>query len=85
MIIIFSIPNSTSIHLKDLLIKMLKRNPADRINFEDFFSHKFLVEKNDDATETTTENELEFSDKNLCVKNSKSDTTGFFFFILKIF
>ncbi|CAF0716148.1 unnamed protein product [Brachionus calyciflorus] len=36
------IPNSTSIHLKDLLIKMLKRNPVDRINFEDFSTHKFL-------------------------------------------
>lgn len=39
-----SIPNSTSPHLKDLLYKLLKRNPTDRINFEDFSTHKFLCQ-----------------------------------------
>lgn len=67
-----SIPNSTSIHLKDLLIKMLKRNPTDRINFEDFFTHKFLVEKNDHGTDQTVmDSDLEFSGK-----NSKLDAIG---------
>ena len=28
--------------LKDLLYKLLKRNSADRINFEDFSTHEFL-------------------------------------------
>ncbi len=39
----FSIPSSTSQHLKDLLLKLLKRNPGDRINFEDFLQHPFLI------------------------------------------
>lgn len=38
------IPQSTSQQLRDLLIKMLKRNPSDRINFEDFSTHKFLTD-----------------------------------------
>ena len=29
--------------MKDLLFKMLKRNPGDRINFEDFLAHTFLA------------------------------------------
>jgi hypothetical protein len=29
--------------LKDLLFKLLKRNPIDRINFEDFLQHPFLI------------------------------------------
>jgi serine/threonine protein kinase len=37
------IPNSTSPYLKDLLIKLLKRSPADRIDFEDFSTHEFLT------------------------------------------
>lgn len=40
------IPSSTSPHLKDLLFKLLKRNPGDRINFEDFLAHTFLSQNN---------------------------------------
>ena len=29
--------------MKDLLLKLLKRNPGDRINFEDFLNHPFLA------------------------------------------
>lgn len=36
------IPTNTSPNLKDLLLKLLKRNPGDRINFEDFLHHPFL-------------------------------------------
>jgi hypothetical protein len=32
--------------LKDLLFKLLKRNPGDRINFEDFLAHTFLSQNN---------------------------------------
>ena len=44
ILIIFSIPNSTSFPLKDLLFKLLKRNSTDRINFEDFSTHEFLMQ-----------------------------------------
>nr|KAG5698390.1 hypothetical protein BaRGS_006585 [Batillaria attramentaria] len=36
------IPEGTSPELKDLLLRLLKRNAKDRIEFEDFFSHPFL-------------------------------------------
>lgn len=38
----FRIPNGTSKELKDLLLKLLKRNAKDRINFEQFFEHPFM-------------------------------------------
>ncbi|KAK3085030.1 hypothetical protein FSP39_023107 [Pinctada imbricata] len=37
-----NIPKDTSAELRDLLLKMLKRNAKDRIEFEDFFVHPFL-------------------------------------------
>ncbi|KAK3591533.1 hypothetical protein CHS0354_031645 [Potamilus streckersoni] len=37
-----NIPDGTSPALKDLLYRTLKRNPKDRIEFEDFFNHQFL-------------------------------------------
>lgn len=37
-----NIPKDTSPELRDLLMKMLKRNAKDRIEFEEFFSHPFL-------------------------------------------
>lgn len=37
-----NIPKDTSPELRDLLLKMLKRNAKDRIEFEDFFKHPFL-------------------------------------------
>ncbi|XP_052714918.1 serine/threonine-protein kinase ULK2-like isoform X3 [Crassostrea angulata] len=37
-----NIPKDTSLELRDLLLKMLKRNAKDRIEFEDFFKHPFL-------------------------------------------
>jgi serine/threonine-protein kinase ULK2 len=39
---ILSIPEGTSVELKDLLLRILKRSPKERIDFEDFFSHSFL-------------------------------------------
>uniref|UniRef100_A0AC35TSI9 Non-specific serine/threonine protein kinase n=1 Tax=Rhabditophanes sp. KR3021 TaxID=114890 RepID=A0AC35TSI9_9BILA len=36
------IPQSCSRPLKDLLIRLLKKNPTDRIEFEEFFTHPFL-------------------------------------------
>jgi serine/threonine-protein kinase ULK/ATG1 len=50
-----SIPNSTSPNLKDLLIKMLKRNPSDRINFEDFSTHKFLQDTKSEGSNALIE------------------------------
>lgn len=37
-----SFPDDTSPELKDLLLRMLKRNSNERISFEDFFNHPFL-------------------------------------------
>ncbi|CAF0932547.1 unnamed protein product [Adineta ricciae] len=38
-----SIPPSTSPELKDLIVRILKRNPKERIDYEDFFNHPFLA------------------------------------------
>ncbi|GAV01624.1 hypothetical protein RvY_12309-2 [Ramazzottius varieornatus] len=37
-----TIPNRTSPEFRDLLMRLLRRNPRDRIEFDDFFSHPFL-------------------------------------------
>ncbi|XP_046543284.1 serine/threonine-protein kinase ULK2-like isoform X4 [Haliotis rubra] len=37
-----NIPSGTSPELRDLLLKLLKRNSKDRIEFENFFRHAFL-------------------------------------------
>ncbi|BFZ04577.1 hypothetical protein BsWGS_07616 [Bradybaena similaris] len=37
-----NIPASTSVELRDLLMRMLKRDAEERISFEEFFSHPFL-------------------------------------------
>ncbi|XP_033747712.1 serine/threonine-protein kinase unc-51-like isoform X2 [Pecten maximus] len=37
-----NVPKDTSSGLRDLLLRMLKRNARDRIAFEDFFIHPFL-------------------------------------------
>ncbi|CAF1046448.1 unnamed protein product [Rotaria sordida] len=37
-----SIPPSTSRELTDLIVRILKRNPKERIDYEDFFNHPFL-------------------------------------------
>ncbi|XP_022096208.1 serine/threonine-protein kinase unc-51-like isoform X2 [Acanthaster planci] len=39
------IPQGTSKELKDLLVRLLKRNQKDRIEFDAFFSHPFLGKK----------------------------------------
>jgi serine/threonine-protein kinase ULK/ATG1 len=38
-----SIPSSTSRELTDLIVRILKRNPKERIDYEDFFNHPFLI------------------------------------------
>ncbi|KAK3702078.1 hypothetical protein QZH41_014767 [Actinostola sp. cb2023] len=38
-----NIPAGTSNHIKDLLTGLLKRNPKDRMDFGEFFSHPFLT------------------------------------------
>lgn len=38
-----NIPAGTSNHLKDLLVGLLRRNPRDRLDFGEFFSHAFLT------------------------------------------
>lgn len=38
-----SIPAGTSKSLKDLLVGLLRRNPKDRLDFGEFFSHPFLT------------------------------------------
>uniref|UniRef100_A0A0N4ZY26 non-specific serine/threonine protein kinase n=1 Tax=Parastrongyloides trichosuri TaxID=131310 RepID=A0A0N4ZY26_PARTI len=37
------IPDNCSNQLRDLLMRMLKKNPKDRIEFEEFFNHPFLT------------------------------------------
>ncbi|CAD5125882.1 DgyrCDS14072 [Dimorphilus gyrociliatus] len=39
------IPTGTSEDLSDLLLRILKRNARERINFDDFFNHRFIKEK----------------------------------------
>ena len=39
-----------------MLFKLLKRNSADRINFEDFSTHEFLVENKPSKIEEMTDN-----------------------------
>jgi serine/threonine-protein kinase ULK/ATG1 len=39
----FRIPSSTSRELTDLIVRILKRNPKERIDYEDFFNHPFLT------------------------------------------
>lgn len=41
----FRIPPGTSSDLSNLLFGLLKRNPKDRISFENFFDHPFLKMK----------------------------------------
>jgi serine/threonine protein kinase len=38
----FRIPPSTSRELADLITRILKRNPKERIDYEEFFNHPFL-------------------------------------------
>jgi serine/threonine protein kinase len=38
----FRIPPSTSRELSDLITRILKRNPKERIDYEEFFNHPFL-------------------------------------------
>ncbi|CAI5450205.1 unnamed protein product [Caenorhabditis angaria] len=38
-----AVPEWCSASLRDLLLRLLKRNSKDRISFEDFFSHEFLL------------------------------------------
>ena len=37
-----NIPPATSQELRDLLLRLLRRNAKDRIEFEDFYSHPFV-------------------------------------------
>lgn len=37
-----NIPSKTSSEFRDLLLRLLKRNPRDRMEFDDFFAHPFL-------------------------------------------
>uniref|UniRef100_A0AC34R2W2 Non-specific serine/threonine protein kinase n=1 Tax=Panagrolaimus sp. JU765 TaxID=591449 RepID=A0AC34R2W2_9BILA len=37
------IPDTCSAPLRDLLLRLLKRNPKDRIEFDDFFEHPFFT------------------------------------------
>eukprot|EP00111_Clytia_hemisphaerica_P010988 TCONS_00032227-protein len=39
-----SIPKGCSAQMKDLLIQLLKKNPKERLSYQDFFTHPFLSE-----------------------------------------
>ncbi|XP_061162788.1 serine/threonine-protein kinase ULK2-like isoform X2 [Saccostrea echinata] len=49
-----NIPKDTSPELRDLLMKMLKRNAKDRIEFEEFFTHPFLKPPGQSATASSS-------------------------------
>ena len=42
-----NIPAGTSSNLRDLLLRLLKRNPKDRIEFDAFFRHPFITGKSE--------------------------------------
>ena len=46
------IPPSTSRELTDLIHRILKRNPKERIDYEDFFNHPFLTKSNESLRES---------------------------------
>ncbi|XP_060521502.1 serine/threonine-protein kinase ULK2 isoform X2 [Cylas formicarius] len=52
------IPPSTSPELHDLLMGLLKRNAKDRMNFDVFFSHKFLQRVESPSTQSPLQGEL---------------------------
>ncbi|CAG9773811.1 unnamed protein product [Ceutorhynchus assimilis] len=52
------IPSSTSAELCDLLMGLLKRNAKERMNFEIFFSHKFLQRDPVPPNSNTVQGEL---------------------------
>lgn len=41
----FRIPHGVSPDLRDLLLCLLRRNSKDRISYEDFFVHPFVLGK----------------------------------------
>lgn len=47
-----NIPAGTSKNLKDLLIGLLRRNPKDRLDFSEFFTHPFLTGRVPRSTST---------------------------------
>lgn len=44
------IPTEVSTEATDLLKKLIVREPSERISFEDFFQHPWLVEENGEET-----------------------------------
>lgn len=42
---VFRIPHGVSPDLRDLLLCLLRRNSKDRISYEDFFVHPFVLGK----------------------------------------
>jgi hypothetical protein len=59
---------------------MLKRNPSDRINFEDFSTHDFLTSENkkDSIKYDSLQTSILAVDKNLSERNFQNNSTNYF-------
>jgi len=59
---------------------MLKRNPSDRINFEDFSTHDFLTceNKKDSIKYDSLQTSILAVDKNLSERNFQNNSTNYF-------
>lgn len=59
---------------------MLKRNPSDRINFEDFSTHEFLTceNKKDSIKYDSLQTSILAVDKNLAERNFQNNSTNYF-------
>lgn len=66
-----SFPDSISPQLKDLLIRMLKRNSNERISFEEFFNHPFLRKNNSPLKpKPLASPPRDIVEKNACMENN---------------
>lgn len=43
------IPDEISVQAKDLLKKLIVREPTERISFQDFFKHPWLIDEGNDS------------------------------------
>nr|CAD1819380.1 unnamed protein product [Ananas comosus var. bracteatus] len=80
----FPLDNNLSNDCIDLCRKLLRRNPVERLTFEEFFNHQFLSEQVSDGTSSRTSSDTrdgfplaEYSPKRLSGQSSHEDCMPF--------